>query len=125
MSPSYLNLSEAVFVDTDLLTGLYSNYDETLADSLVCDTLENLAILLARIERQRRSGDLNAVIDTAKTLHGLAMQIGMPQLSTVATSVAACALRGDLPGLGATTARLSRVGDASLSAIWGPQDLSG
>jgi hypothetical protein len=125
VNPIPLNHQETVDLDRDFLSRLYDSYGETQADNLLCDMLENIAILLARIERERRAGDLVALVESSELLSEQADHFGMVQLCEVATGVAACARRGDLPGLGGTLSRLSRVGDASLSVVWGPQDLSG
>jgi hypothetical protein len=52
----------------------------------------------------------------------IADQIGMASLARVARDVSSCAVRVDAAALGATLARLERIADVSLMAIWDMQD---
>jgi hypothetical protein len=53
----------------------------------------------------------------------LADKIGMVTLARVAQDVGLCAGRSDAAALAATLARLTRIGDRSLSAVWDLQDV--
>lgn len=117
----HLEFDEPVGVDVDRLTALYRNHGDREADRVVCDAMEELALSLARISRARLAGDLPAICPLVRDMERLCARIGLPKLASVSRSVRICAQRGDHPALDATLARLSRVGDRSLSAVWDPQ----
>jgi hypothetical protein len=116
-----LEFEEPVGVDADRLILLYRDHGDREADRMICDAMEDLALSLARIARARAAGDLPAICPLARDMERLCGRIGLPKLETVARSVWVCAARHDIPALDATLARLSRVGDRSLSAVWDPQ----
>lgn len=60
----------------------------------------------------------------ARGIQPIATEIGMPLLGQVTRDVCACIESGDAIALGATLARLLRVGERSLYAVWDLQDLS-
>ena len=64
------------------------------------------------------SGEFTRLGKIARLLVGMSEQVGMMTLAKVASGVADAAGRGDDIALAAVVARLVRVGDASLSAIW-------
>ncbi|PWR01436.1 hypothetical protein DKT77_17170 [Meridianimarinicoccus roseus] len=115
-----LEFEEQVGVDAGRLTRLYRDVGDREADRLICDAMEDLALSLARIGRAYAARDSARIIDLAVGMESLCARIGLPKLERVARSVAICARRGDGAGLDATLARLSRVGDRSLSAVWDP-----
>lgn len=111
-------------MDADRLTFIYQSLGDTAADRMLCEAMEELALGLARIGRARAAGDLAMVAALADTLERLGARIGLPKLRIVAISVSDCARRADMAALDATLARLSRVGNSSLSAVWDPRDQS-
>lgn len=123
--PVVLEYDESVRLDADHLARLYVDLGESGAETLLCDALEELALGLARINRQARLGDLAGVETTATQLAEVSSRIGMPSLAAAARNVASCARTGIEPALGATLARLIRVGEMGMSAIWDPQDQMG
>jgi len=116
-----LEFEEAVTLDPERLARLYADLGDRDADRLICDAMEDLALSLARIGRAYAARDLDAIARLAQDMEWLSARIGLGKLEKVAESVRICAARGDVPGLDATLARLSRVGDRSLSAVWDPQ----
>lgn len=116
-----LEFEETVMLDPERLARLYADLGDRDADRLICDAMEDLALSLARIGRAYAARDPDAIARLAHGMERLSARIGLGQLERVAESVRICAARGDVPGLDATLARLSRVGDRSLSAVWDPQ----
>ena len=60
---------------------------------------------------------------SARSLTGIADQIGMNDLSRVAGDVTRCIDARDAVALAATLSRLQRIGERSLTAIWDMQDV--
>lgn len=120
-----LTFLEPVRLDQACVSRLYQDHGEAAADTLVIDLIEDLARCLARIERQWRSRTLTEIPANARALETIARRLGLPGLAAIAQSVAITATRRDLTALGAVTARLSRVGDRSMSVFWDPCGVSG
>lgn len=116
---------EAVQLDADQLGLLYGQLGEDQADTVICRALEELANRLSTIERAYYQDDRPALAKAARGLIGVADQVGMPGLATIASSVGGLAHGQDDPALAAALARLVRLGDRSLAAIWEVQDLGG
>lgn len=115
---------ESVRIDTDRVARLYIDLGAASAEAVLCQSMEDLALGLARIERCRSAGMARDLMKEAGKLAIVAERIGLPILARVAEDVRGCAGRGDEPALAATLGRLARLGDQSLSAIWDPKDLS-
>ncbi len=119
-----LVFEEKVRLESDRLAELYAQLGETGAQDVVCRAMEELAVRLARIDEAFRTGKLSALRKGAKGLIGITEQVGMQRLADVARDVCNCVEQADSVALGATMARLQRVGDRSLTAVWDLQDLS-
>ncbi len=117
-----LEFSESVGIDSDRLQELYLTLGDREADRLVAEAIEDLALNLARVGRASAAGDLKSVCDLAGRLERIGAEIGLPKLAKVAAAVRDCCGRNDEAALGAVLARLARVGDQSLSAVWDPRD---
>lgn len=116
-----LEFDEAAGIDQERLAQLYAELGDREADRVICDAMEDLALSLARIGRAYALRDVAGIITLAQGLEQVCARIGLGKLERVARAVQVCAARGDVPALDATLARLSRVGDRSLSAVWDPQ----
>lgn len=62
--------------------------------------------------------------DAVEVLISDAELIGMATLARVARNVVDCIERGNLVAIAATLARLERVGDRSIHAVWDLEDMS-
>lgn len=102
---------------------IYRDLGDREADRMVCDATEALALALARIGRAYRRGDLDGVSEQAAELAASAEFLGLAKLTRVAGDVVCCAAQGPGPALDATLARLGRIGDGALVAIWDPRDI--
>lgn len=113
---------EPVRFDPDCLQALYEELGETGAEDVVCRAMEELAVRLSLVERLFRQGKSGEMRKAARSLMGIADQIGMKTLRRVAGDVMVCIDAGDPVALAATLSRLLRIGERSLSEIW---DLQG
>ena len=123
-APARLVHDEGVRLDGDRLAALYAELGEAGAEAVICRAMEDLASVLADLQRLAVQGDLARMPDCAGLLARVAGDIGMATLVRVAGDVADCAARGDLTALTAVLARLVRIGDRSLTAVWDLQDRS-
>ena len=119
-----LEFTEAVKLESDRLAELYVQLGEAGAQDVVCRAMEELAIRLSQLEQNYRAGNLKAVRKTVKGLIGITEQVGMQRFADVACDVRRSVDNNDPVALGATMARLLRIGDCSLTAVWDLQDLS-
>lgn len=102
------------------LEDLCQQLGETRAEAEVARALDRIAVSLRHLYRP--NPDLPHL---AKRLSRDADMIGMATLAKVARSVLHCADDGNRVALAATVARLRRVGDRSIHAVWDLEDLSG
>jgi len=115
---------EQVRVDADQLSGLYANLGEMAAEDIVCRAMEELALRLSHCDRLFRNNDLAELRKSSRSLIAISDQIGMNKLARVAADVTECIDANDTIALAATFARLLRIGEGSLTAIWDLQDLT-
>jgi hypothetical protein len=115
---------EGAGLDANKLAFLYRHLGDREADLLICDAMEDLALALARVARARAQDDLAAVAEQTLILEQIGARVGLERLRRVAADVRRCAAAGPGPALEATLARLARIGDLSLAAIWDPKDAS-
>lgn len=97
---------------------------EPAAEDLFGRAMEQIAVAINRVERAKRNDDEPALMAAANSIAVLADQLGLSTLSAAATAVLGTAERGDAVALGATTARLIRVGEGSLLSVWEIGDFS-
>lgn len=118
-----LKVEEAVRFEPRRLADLYRRMGEIGAENTLCDAMEELTIQLVRIEKLAKRGRISDVCDIAEKIAPVAGQIGLRGLECVAYDVAACGRNGDFTGFAATVARITRMGNKSLTAIWDPQGM--
>jgi len=116
--------TEPARVETDRLAALYSQLGEAGAEDVVCRAMEELAVRLAHIDRLYRQDDLSGVRKNARSLTGIAEQIGMMAVVHVSRDVLDCIDAGDRIALASVLARLMRLGERSLTEIWDLQEFS-
>ena len=119
-----LEQNEPVRLDPDRLDNLYRQLGTGAAENVICRAIEELALRLTRCELHWRRQNWEALYKGARSLVGIADQVGMTALVRVAGDVAGAAESGDPAAIGATLFRLIRVGEKSLVAVWDAQDLS-
>ena len=119
-----LRHDEGVRLDPDRLVALYSELGESGAEQVLCKAMEELAARLTEIQRFADEGKAAALIRSARLLIKVAEQIGMLSFARVASDVVLATEADDFPAQSATLARLVRIGDRSLNAVWDLRDMT-
>lgn len=119
-----LAVSEPVRVDARRVGDIVRELGESAAQNVIGLALEQLAGALTATDQALEAGDLAQAVGHADRLSRLAWQIGLLSLAGVAMDLGACAERGETGALAAVRARLMRVGNRSLTAIWDRSDLA-
>ncbi|MFC0201262.1 hypothetical protein [Paracoccus rhizosphaerae] len=115
---SALAVPEAVRVDSRRVAEIIAELGETAAQHVVGLALEQLAAALTAVDAALQAGDLAQAVADAERISRLAWQIGLLSLAGVAMDLGSTAERGDQAAMSAIRARLMRVGNRSLTAIW-------
>ena len=108
---------EHIRLNPDRLGTLYYNLGEAGAKNAICHAMETLALRLGELPRLQKAGDLAGLGRVARSMVGIAEEIGMDTMARVAGDVAQTCARQDAAASAATAARLSRIGDSSLTAL--------
>lgn len=117
-------LCEKVCVDQDRLSALYAELGEAGAEDMVCRAMEELALRLSHCSRLHSAGELNDLRKSVRSLIAISEQIGMLLLAQVSKDVIITIDDCDHAAIAATLARLLRIGEQSLTAIWDLQDIT-
>lgn len=117
-----LAMDERVRIDVQRLEQLIRELGEPAAGEVIGAALEQLALALRRTVAASQQGDPGAIVANADQLSRLAWQVGLVTLAGVAIDVGACAERQDQAALAATTGRLERIGNRSLTELWDPPE---
>jgi len=120
-----LTLEENVRLDRDQLEVLYVQLGPAGADKLVSHALEELAVALARVQKNHTAGRVDEVRVGVKSMITISQQIGMTTLARVARDVMDLLDGEDGAAYCASVARLGRIGESSLMAVWDLQDIPG
>lgn len=120
----FLAPEEPAYFDPDRLEQLCLKLGEACAETEVALALERIATTLQAIEDLWADGDPRVFCAAISALGRDAEMIGMTTLSHAATCVLDCCERGDNgAAMAATLARLMRVGDRSMHAVWDLEDM--
>lgn len=119
-----LRQREIVRLDPDRLEELVEQLGSVGAENVVCRAMEELAVRLTHLEKVFRDEDWSALRKGARALSAIADQVGMCGLARVAGHVVDCVDSGNAVSRAATVARLMRVGEHSLTAVWDLQDVT-
>lgn len=120
-----LPLEEPARFNPGQLEELCSRMGETLAEAEVGHALQRLSAHLAEVTRLRATDRRDDLAAALAAVIGDAQLIGMATLARVGRHVLDCLDSGDPTALAATLARLDRIGDRSIHAVWDLEDLSG
>lgn len=115
---------ENVRLNPNRMTELFVQLGNRGAENVVCRAMEELAVRLADIEAAFWQSEFDIVGKGARGLIAIAEQIGLNGLSQTARHVTVAASQKDPTAVAATVARLIRMGDKSLTAVWDARDLS-
>ena len=116
---------EQVRLDQNCLATLYAQLGEAGAEDVVCRALEELALRLGQCETLYREAEWTRLRKNTRSLIAIGDQVGMSALSRIASDVTRCIDQGDGTAVAATLARLIRVGERSLTAVWDVQLVPG
>lgn len=116
-----LQPSEAVGLEFDRLERFWRKLGPEEGELALGAAMEDVAILLQEAQVAFEMADLPALRLRALSLKGLSDRLGMPLLSYVAGDVVVLCHGADPQALAATAARLQRVGERSLCAVWDAQ----
>lgn len=116
--------SETAGLDPGRLEALFARLGPEDGEDAVCRAMEELAYRLGQADRFHAGGRLDEMVTATRALRTIAEEIGMASLARVAEDVLQCIRDADAVALAATLARMARVGERSLYAIWDLQDLS-
>ncbi|MDG4646853.1 hypothetical protein P6F26_00220 [Roseibacterium sp. SDUM158017] len=120
-----LRPEEPARFNPERLEDLCRRIGETRAEVEVARALDRISTTLGALPQLSDGGDASVLRAGLTTLIRDADLIGMATLARVARDVAHCLDNGDDRGRAATTARLIRVGDRSIHAVWELEDVSG
>jgi hypothetical protein len=120
-----LPLGEAARFNPGQLELLCDRLGEQRAEAEVAHALDRLSTLLDEVKRLGPAKDHDHLEEVLAALVRDAHLIGMATLARAGRQVLDCLDTGDPTALAATLARLDRVGDRSIHAIWDLEDLSG
>jgi len=120
----HLKHDESVRLDRSQLEVLYQSLGPIGADKVVNQALEEIAVALSRAVKEYREGRFDDLRASVRGLVAVAQQVGMTTLARVGRDVQELSSTHDAAGFGAAMARLERIGESSLVAVWDLQDLS-
>ncbi len=111
-------------MDPDCLVTLYEELGEGCAEQVVVRAMQDLNARLVELQHLAEMDDPAALIRTARMLVKVAGQIGMTTFARVGADVIVATGAGDKVARAATLARLQRIGDCSLNAVWDLRDMT-
>lgn len=120
-----LRHEEGVRLEAERLLAIYAELGDLRGDHIVGSAIEEMAVQIA--DMQRHADELRgseALILAAGALIRVARRIGLTSVARVAQDAIQAARSGDRTAQAAILARLMRIGDRSLNAIWDLQDLT-
>lgn len=118
-----LSHDEPVRLDSEQLAVLFRRLGPVAAEGVVARAMEEITLRISELAPLADARRLADLAHRAQRLVAIAEQIGLVAFSRVAADVAGCAERGDPAALGATMARLERLYERSVLALWDLQDM--
>ncbi len=115
---------ETVGLDRDQLEVLFLQHGPVGADKIVNQALEDLAVGLSQLRKAVSADRKDDATREIRTLITIAQQLGMTKLARIGRDALALVGHKDVAACHAVLARLNRVGEGSLIAVWDLQDMS-
>ena len=115
---THLPVSERAHLNSDQLSDLNLELGPEEAETVIYRAVEALSVRLAAAHRQSQIPDYKALRASVSGIGNIAHQIGLLSLCHVAHTVVHCIDDGDPVAVSATLARLMRLSEVSLSAVW-------
>ena len=122
MLVSDLRPDEPVYLDLDRLEDICNQLGYSGGETAICAAMEDVAAMLHKATVMWQADELGALERVAQQIASVADRIGMAGLARVAGDVLSLCDGFDAPALAATVARMRRLGERSLLAIWDQQD---
>ncbi len=121
---NHLHHKETIRLDRDQLEILLLQLGPSSADKIVNQSLEDLAIALAQIKKKYGAGLHEETKAEVRKLISIAQKLGMTALARICRDAVDLLGSNDAAACSAVLARLNRVGEGSLIAVWDLQDMS-
>ncbi len=113
-----LHPTERVMIDPAVLLGLTRRLGPHRAEAYVAKRVEEITDQLAEIDDLRRIPNFDRIATLARFVADRADAIGLLSLARVARDLAQVAQQRNRTALAAVWARLVRIGNHSLEALW-------
>lgn len=124
MSVATIRFSDPVRVDTTCLNRICDDLGHQAGEAAICAAMEDVAVLIRTASDGWGRGDLQIVQPTARQVSGIATRLGLVTLARTAAGVADLCDKFDGTAMAAAVARMVRLGEQSLIAVWEAQDVS-
>lgn len=119
-----LRVDEPARFNPEKLEDLCHRIGDAQAETEVALALDRIAAMLNALPSLSVRAHVPDLRDAVEVLISDAELIGMTTLARVERNVVDCIERGNLVAIAATLARLERVGDRSIHAVWDLEDMS-
>lgn len=124
MGVARLDFAESVQVDTARLEEICDVLGVHAGEAAICAAMEEMAGLVRAAQGAWERCDLDELHLGARHVRGVSERLGLVTLARVARNLAELCRGSDAAALAAVVARLERLGEQSLIAIWEVQDVS-
>jgi hypothetical protein len=119
-----LRHEEGICVDAERLVAIYCGRAKRDAEEVLQRGIEDMASRVTEIQRHFDEGNRPSLIRSARMAARMADKLGMTSFSAVAGDLIAATEAVDGPAQAATLARLLRIVDRSVTAIWDLRDMT-
>ena len=119
-----LRHEEGIYVDAERLVPIYHGRAKREAEAVLERAIEDLASRLREIQLQFDEADAQALVRSVRLVARMAERLGMTSFTTVANDLIATTEAGDGTAQAATLARLLRVADRAVTALWDLRDMT-
>ena len=111
-------------LDASQLEALCAELGVPAAEDVLCRAMEELGARLCQVHEDHAKGKRPEMLTGLRRIRAIADQIGLSGVARVAGDVLSCMAHHDGVAEAATMARLARIGERSLSALWDLQDVT-
>lgn len=119
---TYIAPRERARLDADQIEALCSELGVSGAEDVVCRAMEEIGARLCQVHDRYVSGAREQQRTDLRRIRAIAAQLGLKGVAQVAGDVLSCIADCDPVAEAATMARLARMGERSLAALWDFQD---
>lgn len=119
-----LRHDEGICMDAERLVLVYCGRSKREAEELLQRGVEDLTSRVTEIQRHFDEGDGPTLVRSARLAARMADKLGMTSFTTVARDLIVATEAADRPAQAATLARLLRIVDRSVTAIWDLRDMT-